>query len=374
MNIILMYISLVALLYNLLPGNFYKNKICNHSAEYNSCECNGGNDSALDCDENLGESRNITYCNHYQYFQKLKTNIGNNEMEATCGYVALSSLLTYYDSEFNGNIVASAYSVYGNSTESFGTNFEANSNLANTDVALYYNHMRNYKNLSLHSFLALMHKNALLSNPSNYCDTIKQEFGTCVAPSTNPHSIDNCARIYMCNYAGYAEGIDFAIETISTTYNEEVTGDDVITFVQNKINEGKPVWFGSGLTHHAVVVYGFSDSKFYVHNGYNGDLVSHDTLKEYLKTAISLSGVAVDAMTISFTGYTHNHVYNYKTSLNEYYCLCGYCPHYHSFTSYYVDYNANKHASYCTCGAYIYQRHDFLVNFENNPCRCGRSI
>ena len=94
------------------------------------------------------------------YFQNLKQNFGNNQM-GSCGYVSVASMLTYFDTFYNDDIVPENYDVISeaNSTDealenSPGSKFEI---LDNSTTKKYREELNRTKNNNFHSLL--VHQN-----------------------------------------------------------------------------------------------------------------------------------------------------------------------------------------------------------------------
>ena len=304
------------------------------------------------------------YCNYYSYFTNNTTNFGNNaETNATCGYVALAMLLNYYDCYLNDSIVPEQYEAFGNSSISPGTLYESNSGLPNNSVAQYYNYLRNnYKDTSLHAYLVLLDKNALVSNPSNMASTYTGEFGT------NESSLSSLASIYLNNQSFLSSCT--IVQKNSTDPGE--TKSSIISAIEDELADGYPVI--CGFRGHARVFYGFNDEhSFYSHEGYTYDLL--DTHAIGSNGIPYLNGTTIGFLSIHFN-LSHSHSYNYyNTSGNYYYCQCGAIYHTtHSYTHHYEYYSSNYHKSYCVCDQYILEKHSYRINIHYDPCVCGSSV
>ena len=203
------------------------------------------------------------YCNLSSYFLNNSANFGNNaETQATCGYVALAMLLNYYDCYITDYIVEEKYEILGNSSVSPGTLYEANSGLGSNHVADYYDYLRNnYKDSSLHAYLILLDKNALVSNPDNMSSTYMDEFGT------NENQLASLAHLYL--YMRSLVGLYTVVS--NTTFNASYTKEDIISEMVNEIDNGHPVI--CGFNHHARVLYGYEANSytFRSHEGYLGN-------------------------------------------------------------------------------------------------------
>ncbi len=299
-------------------------------------------------------------CNHYEYFVNLGNHIGYNEKQATCGYVALAMLLCYYDTYYNPNIVSDSYTAYGNNSISPGTNIEPASNT--TNIFDYYDFLRNHKDTCLHSYLVLKGKGALLSNPQSVAANFQYEFGTSesiITSLANSYLGDLNISNYTINSISKPEGLDMD------------QAEEIHDFIISEINAGRPVF--AGYNNHAQIIYGYDDTKYYVHKGYVGQeqsTYSHGR-------GLSYSTQDFAAISIHFESSPHVHSYNYfDDGVGNYYCACGtYKPvHVHDYTDHYVYFSSNYHLSYCACGAHITELHSYRINLHNNPCVCGGSV
>lgn len=200
--------------------------------------------------------------NNSSYFSNLLSNIGNNQTRSTCGYVALAMLLSYYDNVLNNSIVNSSYEVNGTNGESNGTLFEPNTWLPSPDdVPSYYNYIRNYSSTSLHSYLILVDKNALLMNPPNnqMASTYQLEFGT------TTYTLRNLVNSYLLS-----QSINqYCTVAYNDSYYTSSTVNQVVNEIKTEINNNRPVL--CGFDGHARIVYGYSlgtTTHFLCHEGY----------------------------------------------------------------------------------------------------------
>lgn len=304
-----------------------------------------------------------TFCNNYSYFTKLTNNFGNNaETEATCVSVAAAILLDYYDTVLNDNIVSESFDVKGNSTQSPGTLYEADSGLPFNSVALYYNYLRdNYISTSLHAYLLLKNKNALVSNPSPLANSYHYEL------TTNWISMSSTLSSYISdkNMSSYA-----TIVAATADYNpgpNYITNEQVFNAIKAEIDAGRPVGFG--VYGHAMVAFGYNGNYLYAHNGYKESNQHYNLVEVNMQPAFTMTNDFVDYCSIHFS-YSHTHSFNYYSG-GVSWCICG---HSHSYTSSYQYYNNNYHRSYCSCGDYILERHTYRINMNLNPCVCGSHL
>lgn len=203
------------------------------------------------------------------YFSNLLFNFGNNQTESTCGYVALGMLLSYYDNIVNDYIVDDNFEVDGLDGQSNGTLHEPNITIPSPDnVPAYYNFLRNYVDSSLHAYLILLDKNALLINPPNnyIASTYRDEFGT------NEQSLAALSYSYLVN-----KNINqYCSIVYNTSYNTSYSVSNVLNMIKNEIDNDRPVL--CGYKGHAYIAYGYSIttnlSVLHVHNGYVGQTTS----------------------------------------------------------------------------------------------------
>ena len=319
-----------------------------------------GDDEKENGDNNLDIGMNF-YSDFYTYFVDLDSNFGNNsETQATCGYVALAMLFTYYDTYLNDSIVPESYDVCGDSSSSPGTLYEDNSGLPNNSVAGYYSYLRNnYLNSSLHAYFILLNMGAIEANPSPMQSTYLEEFGT-----TQP-----VLAALASNYLNLRNLSTSCTVFSKSTVDPNETKQTIIASIENEIDNGYPVV--CGFDGHARVVYGYSDThKFYYHNGYLGQSSSSKLIGS---DGSGLQNDSIGFVSLHFS-LSHSHAFNYVTSDGTHYCRCGAYPHVHDYTYNYVYVNTNYHWSYCSCGAHIQQRHTYRINLNHEYCPCGSSL
>ncbi len=334
-----------------------------------------GNDEIVSA-QSLGFTPYNSATTMYSYFKNLTTNIGNNETSSSCGYVALAMLLNYYDTFLNDNIVEEKYEVDANfnddtdkySVSSPGTNYEANYEPTDDyDVAGYMNYLRtNYVDSSLHAKLALIGTNSLTSNPSNL-GTFRETFGT------TKTIINNTINNY---FDQLPTSISFTISQ-KTLPNNATNNDyeELNSFIISCINQGKPVLAGmnNGFNGHAVIIYGYNNSKFVYHDGY----LNRSEVASMWPTSSTILGTNVSrisyAMSLDFN-LEHSCSYHYYNSSNgNSYCYCGqYIHSTHVYTDSYVYYSNNYHKACCHCGEYKLQLHNYRANINVGiDCPCG---
>lgn len=293
-------------------------------------------------DDQEEDRTSFQYILNASYFLNLHSNYGNNQTKSTCGYVALAMLLRYYDYYTNNSIVDDDYEVAGSSTNSPGTLHEPNCSSLTTNpdsVAAYYTYIRGYKDTSLHSYLILKDKDALLNNPpvSNMASTYKEEFGT------DEHTLMLLAQSYL-----YDLGINqYCTMVYNTSYMTSYTVDDISDEIVYELQQGRPVL--AGYNHHAKIVFGYSNGitrHFHVHQGDDHFIDDECAPRE--------GDLDSDGHPITL-GYLSLH-FNF---------------HVHSYTDHYVYHNVVYHKAYCSCGSYTLKKHSFITNPLNDPCPCG---
>ena len=321
-------------------------------------------DNQTNNDSNKNENNRLvdTYIQNRSFFDNMYNNFGNNhDTNATCGFVAMAMLLNYYDTYLNDDIVPENFEVIGNfSDNSPGTVFEANSGLPYDSVADYYNYLRdNYINTSLHAYLILLKRNALTSNPNSLESTYLDEFGT------NTQDLYDLACTYL-----NLRNISLNSIVCKTSVNTQWTATDVYNEIKDEIDYGYPVI--CGYDGHARIAYGYSNEtqKLYVHEGYR----NMDNKTRLDDLVLDLSNHHLSYFSFHFN-LSHVHSYHFSNPCVNHICPCGAYIHVSHVYGYdFAPYNANRHISYCWCGDYILERHDYLLNIFDNPCRCGASL
>ena len=293
------------------------------------------------------------------YFQNLKQNFGNNQM-GSCGYVTVGSILTYFDTFYNDDIVPENYDVISeaNSTDealenSPGSKFEV---LDRSSLDKYWEEIENNKDDNLHNLMM-----------SNYNEvSISTHDDAEVIKSVVPTNLKNSFEFFVLDlYSSACE------ENINSTF---------INIAKEIIDRGLPVNLSIGKRQnnntlnalHSVVAYDYVGDDLYMHTGWMGS-----------NTHLKLNQIPCDqynyydtiyAISIIVPKMNHTHSNNYKIYYDNgeqfyYFCPCGTTiGHTHEFT--YQKYDSVQHIQTCIhCHEVQYRNHIYLS--ERATCICG---
>ena len=311
-----------------------------------------------------GDNKDLSEFGHsymVNYFKNL-TNIGYNEKECSCGYVATAMLLNYYDNVINDNIVPECFEVntryntpqldYDN-VESPGTRRELDSGVSDFDTRGYISYLKTfYQDTSLHTRLVLIGTNSLKETSRTLSSNFQTVFGT-----TTPIIIDTINKYFEYINAG----IKYSISSIEKYKNEEY--QECFDFIDEKLYEGKPViaCFGG----HARIIYGHSPTKYLMHEGMidqtdktinYGDFGTKIRMDKFAVISLDIEGKGPKAYHYHSNYYNDDNAYD-KSFINHNNHL--YTHHYD-----YSDINNFKHKAYCKCGLSKLESHCYISNFK----------
>lgn len=302
------------------------------------------------------------------YFKNLHTNFGKNN-RGSCGYVALSMLLTYYDTVLSDNIVPRQFDQPTQSKkdpnfkESPGAKFVFYHPVFNPEETTYRQYVRfinRNKNQYLHEHLLKIALKKKLNDAPLDKKSTDFDFGADV------NDIKITADYYLDHDAD-AKRSEYNIET--KTADLKTTHADIRNYVIGKIKKGYPVWVAISNsdepgTRHAVVAYDYDEKldKIYCHFGWQTIEITEQRLiekrnKEVLKdvkvkkvyTRIVPEEFGYDsydsALVIDFDErkIAHAHSNNYEVNVGGH--IYYYCPDGTYVTkndSFIVEFNKNK--------------------------------
>lgn len=314
--------------------------------------------------------------NYDYFFYNLSTNFALNE-HGSCGFVAIASLLTYYDFFYNDNFINDV-ATYQN----IHCNNEAFINYSNDDVFSTEDFDNSPGcNDSLQYYLidiiALNHLNMVFSVQNGY----------------PIYETSNTSRISIIE--------NYIDTTTSISYNDYLVNelDDELE-IKNELDNGRPVIMGIASfiyeasdsfyvrinQPHAVVVYGYKvlssgETIYRCHMGWFDD----EEEKKYTDVLIKPLNNVISGLSIAYNGNTNNcndnvYKYNHDENCNGFY-LC----HKHSGYVYYLDrtmvcssydnYFCPTCNSFIMQGAHIHNKTNIWHNYYNHSttCPCGYS-
>ncbi len=341
-----------------------------------------------------------------QYFYNLNTNFPVNMM-GTCGYVAISMLLSYYDNYLHKDIIPEPYEATVSSTSNnfMGYNLSPGVKRINVDYEdedtapdiyipnnstpeQYYTEMLEHTDSN---FQARLFQSARTGWIKTIFDSYDEDYGSLLWGDIlmlTRWRLEDAGFIYN----GIAEnGLQVGEFTIDLIREWEYgwTERNRLTkqFTKEKILQGYPVLLfiqstpsdnaGAGKTGHFVIAYDYDPitDKIFCHSGWDSD--QHSTVEElnyqYWNAAMTLdintphvcdnnyvyNNVGYCFHDEEIITYEHTHVYNdeetfWVTSPTDGYTYvrCQSCPetirHSHSYV--YSPFKNNTHKATCSCG------------------------
>ncbi len=209
------------------------------------------------------------------YFKNLHTNFGNNS-QGTCGYVALSMLLSYYDTILSDKIVPRRFDKVTishnnpNLKESPGTKFyQPPFDPSQVTYKEYIAEINKRKNTHLHEqLMSIGLKKHVVDVPDDENDTVKDAFGI-----NGVKELKKIANYYLKKVAD-VKGTEFDIHTKTS---DDGTGEDIRSYAIRYIRKGYPVLLcisnRDGADGHAVIAYDYDkvNDEIYCHFGYKSE-------------------------------------------------------------------------------------------------------
>ena len=314
--------------------------------------------------------------NNSYYFQHLN-NFPIN-YKGTCGLVALSILLGYYDTFYDDSYIPQSlqYSeeIYDNNDNLIAIN-------QNVDV---FNrvYVENYTN----SKFDYTSQSKMPGTTQAFHDYLFDKFLVTLfglnwiydlVDNGYPMTASNIEEVLYAyltenayNLKGYTKHYDKSLLNDVNAIKKLIDmGIPVLLTIINYDYTVKPTNLNSSnsilANAHNVIAYGYKDDTFIVHMGWNSQ---ND---EYNKVYLNESYI-YDFMAINFIG-EHEHSMNFYgyddyTQEEVGYCSCGVIlnKHQHSFS--YIKIDSQTHKAYCSCGQYYIEAHKFKIDKFNKFC------
>ena len=315
------------------------------------------------------------YFEHLQYY-------GTNN-KGSCGYIALSQILTYFDTYWNDNIVPERYDYISdgdgkNMLLRFSSPGSYPDNLDGKTAEEYYESVKECERYSLHAKLIyiggerlhIFNKHpTIIDGKEQYCGTNFFDLVDLLKVYLMTETIINTNDYGITYETGSSNTVrEYVIEEIKKGY-------PVLVVVKNTANNGT----------HACVAYAYDENydKIFFHQGY-----------AMTKTRQTLTEMGFDAYVSAMTFFPHvDHVHsdNYavKTSYGtyDYYCACSdeivtYKHDACSFTDSYDNTTSTQHTGHCICGKKETVDHSYTDNYIVNRkdtsvhtgyCVCAKS-
>ena len=324
------------------------------------------------------------------YFKNLKENYPINVI-GSCGYVALSMYLSYFDTYHNDNIIPEYYDVNSGNVENWSQAI-ANSpgvKRVNYDIISYNETLEDG---TLVEKKRVIDKSDYDEDPNLLIDYARANFAS--NPNDESREYDfqmllmhldhdvspmiEPTEYYQGSFTRYGGLLHWYEEYVLNSYGETVEmseasfpgimyymrlegfktqekQEDIENSIKEFLDEGVPVILcvesgGDNPSRHAVVAYYYDCQGIHMHFGWSGE--ETDVLLPYGGMQYYVAGYVVD-----FANMPHVHSDNYVIN-GVGYCGCGHRAVGHDYTYAHEAYDDTYHACYCSCGEFVLERHD----------------
>lgn len=297
------------------------------------------------------------------YFDNLTYNFGVN-YKNSCGYIAMSMLLSYYDTYKKDSIVPEAYDV-NSVAEGNDMVIRRNSPGVHKDIIAdpldpsnvlygftlspteYYAKMVEMSGYSLHSKLIT------IGGSMGFYDFSQNGTGA----GTYSWQRYDVLKYYLENISGLSYSSGFTILSNTKGDSSSAYSDEIREYTIQKVKSGYPVLLSvqGPQGSHAIIAYDYDEQtdSLYTHMGWGSD-TTHVTPESQGFNRYK------SAMIVDLKGsHSHSNNYGVLTFVNSipnvsYYCYCSshihtHDIHMHTYTSF-IPINAQKHLSICDCG------------------------
>ena len=367
-------------------------------------------DNSIDCVDTF--AKDTTSCIHtdtlYQtqhfatyYFYNLRENMGYNYI-GSCSYVAISMMLSYYDTYWDDTIIDDSYDLnslfekteyvdgiltYSKLTLSNFENspgirenerlpFDESERLGLSDEERlteeqYYQLVKNQSNRDRYFHYYLM---GMMITEEFYASRTSQNI--------NPFGLGREDRENLIEDYLNISGAKLTYETVTT---------DIENYIIRNVSQGIPVMIAVDLadqnTGHALIVYDYdvSTGKLYAHMGWTDGYDESDELVTY--THVDLSSInytRIKNATTFIPTDVHSHAYNYANWDGSTYCSC-YFPihseHEHEYAQIAGDAVNHKYKCGCVANEVNTSEHRYTAYqsvdgvYHNKVCTdCGYSV
>ncbi len=295
------------------------------------------------------------------YFDNLTYNFGKN-YQASCGYVAMGELLSYYDTCWNDDIIDEKYDIVSTGSDknivdrhnSPGTLKDVNTDCSESYMksltpSAYYEYVKANSERSFHAYLIT------LGNRLGYYDFNSVDHSPC---ATGFYSRKDILTAYLNSkglkytFNSYNGQSDFSLsnKVRKFTINEITKGNPVLLSIHNlSINEG-----------HVAIAYDYDSEKdeIYCNMGWSAS-------STHLAPESEGYTIYKSALTLAFEG-EHSHSDNYQVvttsggvTTTQSYCYdsTDVCVYKHDHAHSYLNYSATYHKAFCACGQYELKPH-----------------
>ena len=320
--------------------------------------------------DTLINNQSETVLNNYStvYFSHLNDNFPINS-HGTCSYVGISMLLSFFDSYWDDEFIATDFE----QTTTFSSTITTNQNIDipsfdTESPGVISEDWDDVSGLSLSQY-----QNFVLTNEENYLQSYLIKLGYdmfdsyCFDDATNPYGMTLYEQTHLTlYYLTYKRNLynSQAFVTCATDYDQDALEEYIIS----RLQDGVPVMINAltSVGYHSVVAYDYDSSNgtVYVHTGWkdtSGNALTHVSLSQL---GVTLSSIE-SAVSIDVTGGSHGyHCPNYVSSTNLSYCSCqmAYPRNIQMTSGNYIDINPSfswdslyeeKWYSFYNCNPYI---------------------
>jgi hypothetical protein len=322
------------------------------------------------------------------YFSHLYNNFANDQYN-NCPYVAISMLLSYYDSFWNDRFISDEKSFDASGEFEINTMNVINSPGINRD----YTYTSGIEGLeeaidSFDTFFFVYELMRIGREVLGFDNITNEEYGWGLETDQEIELLET----YLYQYAGFTTD---EVEVKYLTYDQEGMSD---LLVRNKakelIQQGTPVLFSGYPSNsslgHIMIAYDYdagydADGDIYFHTGWYHDeifngrsIMKESTIANIYSNSYSIIWLEIDESLLG-----HACAENYSNSMDaENYCMClfpEHPEHNHLRYSTYAGYTSNNHTIYCLgCQESYTFPHDYGYSLYSNDkhriyCMCGYS-
>ena len=319
----------------------------------------------------LGKKPDTPYLYNFatDYFTHLDANTAYN-IDGSCGYVAISCWLSFYDTFWNDNLIPESYDQPSTSLDvSPGVKDESVFESMSVEDFFYLFTANDYNNSYVDTYFQLLLYKLIQQKGEetgqNYIYLYTNEDGILeISNGVNYGKMQLIINTYLFDYLNLTSD-DCVLKTISYEDGEsESEGkEEVKDFAVHYVQQGYPVIVG--IPNHVTVAYDYNESTDTLY-GYWG----HRT-EEMHSPYTDFSDAYAIVLSMD-----HVHSDNYILNGVET-CSCQLDSHQHDFSYRCEYYSVTNHREYCYCGAYQTRSHNFTHSYESSGvyhkeyCICG---
>ena len=338
-------------------------------------------------------------------------NSASDNAKGSCGFIALSTLLSFYDSYWSDRFVAESFEKgnivnrridkdYPNSVPALKVenSLIPKNSQGHPDLEAYSGFAQSNASDYLHLYLLSLAATQVKDDNGNYLINYQDS-----AYGINEYNAKKLLEYYLYNIIGFTSNqivVHYEMSTGELTQNSTMYQS-----IRSKVAAGIPVYYGAQditgqVLGHAMVAYAVTDNNdiklFGVRNGIERNSVftadhrkdvgivwleikeqalPHSCCDHYtvwLLDGTTKKTCSCNAYKTLHPKHTHSaaEYESHNTSKHTYTCYCGASiTAEHSYYRY-SSFGASGHRIYCNCGAYIFESH--FPDLPNQPKRCDK--